>query len=58
MGKKLLKVTMEYDDGEIQTLEGEQAQQWEKELNGAVTMNWVHGHHMPQFKWKKIKKKK
>ena len=34
--KKLIKVTFEYDNGEIRSLEGEEARDWAKEVNSYV----------------------
>jgi hypothetical protein len=55
--KKLIKVTMEYSDGEVSYLDGEDAAKWESAANGVIMFNYAHGVHFPQFKWKKVKKK-
>ena len=55
--KKLTKVTLEYDNGEVQTLSGKQAQEWISKLDSALTLNFVHGVNFPEFKWKHEKRK-
>lgn len=56
MNKKLIKVTFEYDDGEVSWLEDEEAEAWQSAANGVITFNHAHGVSFPQFKWKKKQK--
>lgn len=56
--KKLVKVTMEYDNGEVQTLKGKEAQEWIDWLNGSLMMSYIHGGTGKQFNWKVQKKAK
>ena len=55
MEDKLLKVTLEFE-GKIQTLEGEEANSWLKELNSAAFMSAIHGMELSKRKWKIVKK--
>jgi len=53
--KKLIKVVFVFEEGskiEIQWLNNEEAENWLKKVNGAVSMASLHGHHLPDFPWK------
>jgi len=52
--KKLIKVTVEYNDGTIRVLD-KRCDEWESECNSAIFMNWTHGHSVPDFPWKEIR---
>lgn len=52
---KMVRVEMEFEDGRIQRLSGEEAQKWLTAVNGQCTMGWVHGMPMPQFEWEVVK---
>ncbi len=49
---KLIKVTMEFDDGKIQWLVGAKAEEWLKAVNGQCVMSHIHGMSFPSFRWK------
>ena len=49
--RKLIKVTLEYDDGEVRSLSGDVAALWLKEVNGAIMMDFVHGGSMTTHEW-------
>lgn len=53
---KLVRVEMEFDDGKVQRLSGDVAEEWLQRVNGFVTLAWVHGSNFPEFKWEEIKK--
>jgi len=54
--KKLIKVQFEYEDGIIQNIEGEDAKEWMKNIDGMCMIGHIHGSHMKQFNWKFYKK--
>jgi len=43
---------MEYDNGEVHTISGEQAAKWVESVNGQITIGHIHGIPFPQFDWK------
>ena len=45
----LVKITMEYDDGVVKVLEGQDAQDWNEDYGGLQTMTWVHGGSLSEF---------
>ena len=53
--KKLIKITLEYDNGDVSYLEGSEAERWSKAVDGAIVMNAIHGNEFPEFKWKKVR---
>ena len=48
---KLIRVTMEFDDGKIQVLENNEANRWLKAINNMCVLEHVHGRPFPSFKW-------
>jgi len=52
INKKLIKVTLEYDNEEKRILEGDQCQKWNEELTGMITLGWTHGQTMSEYDWK------
>lgn len=48
----LVKITMEYDDGVVKVLEGQDAQDWNEDYRGHQTMTWVHGGSLQSYPWK------
>ena len=50
--QKLIKLTMEFDDGEVKFLEGDEADRWLKAVNNQCVMEHVHGRPFPSFNWK------
>lgn len=54
---KLLKITFEYDD-KIQSLEGEGAIEWGKQINDAIYTAFAHGARLTTDKLPWIKKSK
>jgi len=55
--KKLIKIVMEFDNGVVQYLEGEDAKSWHDAVNGAISNAWIHGSRLPKFPWKYEKDK-
>ena len=55
---KLIRVEMEYANGEVHTLKGKKAQEWLDACNSQVMMGWAHGQTLPRFNWKIVKNKK
>ena len=54
--RKLVKITMEYDDGDKQMLEGKDAQDWQEEYHMLMT-NLILHHGIPSsFPWKVVPK--
>ena len=51
--RKLVRVELEYDNGEVTTLKGDEAAKWLEAVNGAVMNAWVHGVSLPEFPWEK-----
>jgi hypothetical protein len=49
--KKLVRIEMEWDNGDIQALTDEQAEEWLEKVNGFITFCWAHGMKFPEFKW-------
>jgi len=49
--KKLVRVELEYDNGEIHRLTGEDAEKWLEAANGQAVMSALHGMSFPEFKW-------
>jgi len=47
----LIKVTLKYDDGEIRSLSGNTANEWEKNIDGAISIARSHGHTLSSFDW-------
>ena len=55
---KLVKVTMEYDDGPAVYLDGVDLEKWVKANKALASMSWVHGGRSgyEDIEWKKVKK--
>ncbi len=53
---KLKRVLMEFEDGTIECLEGEDAKTWQASLRSEIFMSWVHGRRMTALTWKQISK--
>lgn len=53
---KITKVIIEFDNGDVQSLEGEQAEKWNLACQGQATLAYAHGMHFPSLDWKKEKK--
>ena len=56
--KKIVRVELEYDDGEICRLVDKEAEKWLEAANGQAVFNSVHGMHFPKLDWKIVKKGK
>jgi len=52
---KITKLTFEFKD-KIKTLEGEEAEKWQKEVDSMVLLGQMHGQKLSEFKWKINKK--
>jgi hypothetical protein len=51
---KLVKVTLQYSDGSLRILE-DRCEEWEKSVNSALIMDFMHGTIMPKFDWYELK---
>lgn len=56
MDKKNIRVEIEFDDGTIMRLIGEQAELWQKAVESQGVMSAIHGHPFPELKWEKFLK--
>lgn len=56
--RKLIKVTMEYDNGDKEYICGEDATKWLDALNSAIMLDFTHGRHaqdkLKDIAWKKV----
>lgn len=43
--RKLTKVIMEYDNGDIEYIEGDDVEKWQKALNNALFIDYTHRGH-------------
>lgn len=50
------RVEIEFSDGRIARLTGEQAHQWNQACIGAIGNAYVHGCSFPEFKWDTFQK--
>jgi hypothetical protein len=51
--KKIVRVEMEYEGGEVQYLEGKDAEDWLEKVDGQIMIASVHGFGFPApFPWK------
>lgn len=41
--RKLKKVVMEYDNGDIEYIEGDDVERWQNAINSAIVLAYVHG---------------
>ena len=53
---KIVKVTIEFEDGDIHSLEGEEAQKWDEACASLASLGFAHGMMFPEFDWKEEKK--
>lgn len=55
--RKLVKVTMKYDNGDEEYVEGEDVKKWQDAVNGAIVLDFTHGAHsqniLKDIVWKK-----
>lgn len=56
MDKKNVRVEIEFDNGEIMRLTGEQAELWQKAVESQGVMSAIHGNEFPALKWEKFQK--
>lgn len=56
--RKLLKVIMEYDNGDKEYIEGNDVEKWQNALNGAIVLDFTHrGHAQDVLKdivWRRV----
>ncbi len=43
--RKLIKIIMEYDNGDKQYIEGDDAERWLKALNSTIVLDYTHRGH-------------
>jgi len=57
-GGNLIKIVMEYDNGEKKYIEGDDVEKWQKVLNSAITLDFTHGgaaqEILKTITWKKL----
>ena len=41
--RKLIKVIMEYDNGDIEYIEGNDVTKWQDTLNSTIVLDYIHG---------------
>lgn len=44
-GRKLVRVLMQWEDGETQTLDGDAADKWLREMNGVIAYQFARNPH-------------
>ena len=54
----LIRVELEFKNGEINKLVGKEATKWYEAVCGQSVINQVHGFGFPQLEWKVLSKKK
>lgn len=56
--RKLLKVIMEYDNGDKEYIEGDDVEKWQKALNGAIVLDFTHRGHaqdiLKDIVWRRV----
>ena len=52
----LIKVTLEYSDGRVSTLTGDEAQAWITDVNDIIVMSSIRGHGLQKHKWEESNK--
>ena len=50
--KRMVKIEMVFDDGQVQTLEGEDAENWSRDVDGCVMNALIHGQKMQKHPWR------
>lgn len=53
--RKLSKVELTYDNGDVEWLESEEAEKWLQAAHGTAVMSAVHGSPFPQLAWQSKK---
>lgn len=51
MASRLVKVSMEYEDGTVMTLEGDAARAWQTNLADCLIDAHIHGTSMTKHPW-------
>ena len=54
MGKKLVRVELEFEDGETARLADHEAQRWIESVNALISVASMHGFPMQEFPWVRI----
>ena len=49
---EIVHVTMKFEDGYVQELLGDDAKAWLEDLNGQVSIAFVHGFKMKEHPWR------
>lgn len=56
--RKLLKVVMEYDNGDKEYIEGNDVEKWQKALNDAIVLDFTHRGHaqgiLKDIVWRRV----
>lgn len=56
--RKLIKVVMEYDNGNREYIEGNDVEKWQKAINSAIVLDYTHGRHAQEILrdvvWKRL----
>lgn len=57
--RELTKVIMEYDNGDIEYIEREDVEKWQKAVNSAIVLDYTHRGNaqklLKEINWKKLK---
>lgn len=56
--RNLIKVIMEYDNGDREYIDGDDVKRWQSAVNGAIILDYTHGAHAQEalnsVVWKKL----
>jgi hypothetical protein len=55
---KTVRVEIEFEDGKIISLHGDDAQKWQELVNGMSVVHFVHGGAQPELPWKETRREK
>jgi len=53
--KKLIRVELEYDDGSIKRLTGDNAHKWNEQVSNASMMAYIHGSRFELLSWEETR---
>ncbi len=55
---KTVRVEIEFEDGKIISLHGEDAERWQQLVQGMSVMHWAHGGDQNPLPWKETRREK
>jgi len=53
--RTIIRVTIEYSDGEVRQLTGVDAQKWREAIDASILDGHIHGITFPTFNWTTVK---